>query len=225
MVARESIITRLPESQENGTYHWFCSYRNLRGRFAARHPIFRPLGKAQGCSVGRGVMLRTLSLIGEADFCRGSAFPDDADSTRRLFREYQAALGIDLTFQGFDEELATLPGAYAPPRGTLLLAMRNDEAFGCVGVRPFDADRCEMKRLYVRPAGRGRGLGRQLAEGAVAFARAAGYREMLLDTLPQMAAAARLYAALGFTECAAYYDNPLPGTRYFRLALDRRTGD
>ena len=116
---------------------------------------------------------------------------------RRLLRKYQGTLGVDLSFQRFEEELATFPGAYAPPRGTLLLATDDGAAIGCVGVRPLSADRCEMKRLYVRPVGRGRGLGRQLAEHAVAFARAAGYREMLLDTLPQMAEAGRLYAALG----------------------------
>ncbi len=145
--------------------------------------------------------------------------PQALDSTRRIFREYQSALGIDLCFQGFEEELATLPGAYAPPRGTLLLVMKGDEALGCVGVRPFDARRCEMKRLYVRPAGRGQGLGRQLAERAIAFARTAGYREMLLDTLSQMTEAQGLYAALGFTDCAHSYDNPIPGTRYLSLAL------
>ncbi len=140
---------------------------------------------------------------------------------RRLLSEYQTGLSVDLCFQGFEEELAALPGAYAPPRGNLLLAMRDDEALGCVGVRPLDAGRCEMKRLYVRPAGRGQGLGRQLAERAIAFARAAGYREMVLDTLPQMVEAQRLYAVLGFTECAAYYENPLPGVRYLRLKLEK----
>ena len=145
--------------------------------------------------------------------------PQAIETIRRLFREYQIALGVDLCFRDFEEELATLPGAYAPPRGTLLLAMNEGEAIGCVGVRPFDTGRCEMKRLYVRPAGRGRGLGRQLTERAIAFARAADHKEMLLDTLPQMAEAGRLYAALGFADCAAYYENPLPGTRYMRLAL------
>ncbi|MFN0041551.1 MAG: GNAT family N-acetyltransferase [Burkholderiales bacterium] len=145
--------------------------------------------------------------------------PQAIETARHLFREYQTSLGVDLCFQGFEEELATLPGAYVPPRGTLLVAMQDEEALGCVGVRPLDSSRCEMKRLYVKPEGRGQGLGRQLAERAIAFARAAGYREMLLDTLPQMAEAQGLYAALGYTECAAYYENPIGGARYLALTL------
>jgi ribosomal protein S18 acetylase RimI-like enzyme len=131
----------------------------------------------------------------------------DCDAVRGLFLEYAQSLGFSLCFQGFEEELRTLPGAYAPPAGLLLLATVDGAAAGCVGVRPFDGGRCEMKRLYARPQYRGSGLGRQLAERAIAFARAAGYRSMLLDTLPQMAAAAQLYRDLGFVRCAPYYDN------------------
>lgn len=131
----------------------------------------------------------------------------DSDAVRGLFLEYAQSLGFSLCFQGFDGELKTLPGAYAPPRGMLLLATVDGGTAGCVGVRPFDEGRCEMKRLYARPQYRGSGLGRQLAQRAITFARTAGYRSMLLDTLPQMAAAVRLYRDLGFVRCAPYYDN------------------
>ena len=143
----------------------------------------------------------------------------DLDQVRTLFREYAASLDIDLAFQGFDAELATLPGNYAPPRGVLLLARDGRQALGCVGVRSVDAPGvCEMKWLYVRPAGRGSGAGRALANEAVAFARATGYREMLLDTLPQMAAAIRLYRTLGFKEIPPY-GHGLPGMLYFGKQL------
>jgi ribosomal protein S18 acetylase RimI-like enzyme len=128
-------------------------------------------------------------------------------AVRDLFLEYAGSLNFSLCFQDFESELEGLPGAYAPPRGILLLAQADGEAAGCVGVRPLDARRCEMKRLYVRPQYRATGLGRQLAERAIAFARSAGYRSMVLDTLPQMTAAVRLYRELGFVRCAPYYDN------------------
>lgn len=136
-----------------------------------------------------------------------------------LLREYQAALGLDLEFQGFAAEVAGLPGAYAPPLGALLLATLDGRAVGCVAVRPFDEGRCEMKRLYVRPEGRGHGLGRTLAERAVAHARVAGFAWMLLDTLPSMAGAQALYATLGFVDVAPYRPNPVPGTRFLGLHL------
>mgnify|MGYP000451122599 CR=1 FL=1 len=142
-------------------------------------------------------------------------FPDDRDAVLALFAEYVAGLGVDLAFQGVDEEFATLPGKYAPPRGQILIARDGDgRAFGCVAVRPLASGTCEMKRLYVRPEARGRDLGRQLADAIIAFARDAGYRRMVLDTLETMAPAQRLYAALGFVQTAPYYDNPLPGVRY-----------
>lgn len=143
----------------------------------------------------------------------------DLEAVRDLFIEYGASLGFSLCFQGFDQELAALPGEYAPPHGCLLLATEGNEAAGCVGVRRLDAERCEMKRLYVRPAFRGTGLGRKLAAAAIAAARKAGYRSMVLDTLPDMTAARALYAALGFTACAPYYDNTCAGSDCFEIAL------
>ena len=141
----------------------------------------------------------------------------DLAAVRDLFLEYAGSLNFSLCFQDFETELEGLPGAYAPPRGILLLAQDGGETAGCVGVRPLDTGRCEMKRLYVRGQCRGSGLGRQLAVRAITFARDAGYRSMLLDTLPQMTAAVRLYRELGFTCCAPYYDNTPIGSSCLAL--------
>lgn len=145
----------------------------------------------------------------------------DLDDVRALFRDYAASLDVDLALQGFNAELAILPGKYAPPGGALLLARdENGRALGCIGLRPLDRPgACEIKRLYVRPEGRGTGAGRALTREVIASAAAAGYREILLDTLPQMTAAIALYRALGFEEVPAYWNSPLPGTLYFGKAL------
>lgn len=148
-----------------------------------------------------------------------SAAGADADAVRGLFVDYAKSLGFSLCFQGLDKELATLPGEYAAPRGCLLLAKQGEERVGCVGVRPLDTERCEMKRLYVRADHRGAGLGRELAEIAIGFARGAGYRCMYLDTLPSMKTARALYASLGFTACPPYYDNTCAGSDCFELKL------
>lgn len=145
----------------------------------------------------------------------------DLKETRALFEAYVAALGIDLGFQDFDGEFASLPGAYAPPRGALLLARIDGEAAGCVAVRPLaQATHCEMKRLYVTPAGRGNGSGSALIEAIIAVAKRLGYREMLLDTLPNMHSALTLYRRAGFVPVDRYYDSPLADAVYLSLRLD-----
>jgi len=159
---------------------------------------------------------------------RAAATPDDLAQARALFEEYAAWLAVDLCFQGFAEELATLPGAYAPPRGMLLLAGPADSPVGCIALRPLDvgdggaageAGIAEVKRLYVRPAARGTGLGRRLVQAVLDGARAIGYRELKLDTLDRMAEARALYGSLGFRECAPYYHNPIPGAVYMARSL------
>jgi ribosomal protein S18 acetylase RimI-like enzyme len=141
------------------------------------------------------------------------------DSVRTLFQEYQASLGIDLCFQGFAQELAQLPGAYSPPAGRLYLALQAREPAACAALRPLGAKTCEMKRLYVRPAHRRRGIGRMLAQRALADARAIGYTRVVLDTLATMHEAQALYAALGFEETAPYTHSTVAGLRFLALEL------
>ena len=143
----------------------------------------------------------------------------DLATVRALFQEYADTLGVDLGFQGFDEELRTLPGPYAPPLGTLLFASQAGRALGCVAVRPLGPALAEMKRLYVRAEGRGQGLGRILALAAIDHARSARYRGLRLDTMPQMTQAHGLYESLGFVPIAPYRHNPVPGTTFLELSL------
>ena len=147
--------------------------------------------------------------------------PEEIAACRDLMVEYQRSLGVSLCFQGFDRELAGLPGDYARPRGRLYLALSGGRPVGCAALRPLFHRDAEMKRLYVRPAMRGSGLGRALALRIIEDARALGYDSLKLDTLPQMKAAQRLYQDLGFTDTAPYNDNPVEGVRFLALALSR----
>jgi putative acetyltransferase len=146
---------------------------------------------------------------------------DDIETVRALFREYERFLEVDLCFQGFAEELATLPGRYAPPQGRLLLAWAGEQAAGCVALRPLDDGACEMKRLFIRSAYRGQGLGLMLAQRIIHEAIAVGYTVMRLDTLDTLERAMRIYENLGFQRCAPYYANPLPGVVYWQRALSK----
>jgi putative acetyltransferase len=148
-----------------------------------------------------------------------AARPDEVEQVRGLFVEYADSLGVDLCFQNFAEELAGLPGNYTPPLGNLWLAMVDAHPAGCVAVRPLEPSTAELKRLYVRPAYRGLKLGRQLTETALAFARAAGYLRIRLDTLPSMTAAQALYRALGFAMIEPYCANPICGATYWEKQL------
>ena len=190
---------------------------------------------------------RTLPLIGTPDIVLMTPHaPDELAALRAVFTEYASALGIDLSFQNFAEELAALPGDYAEPRGVLLLALveADDAAIaaesnpaqvlrmadgrqalvaGCCALRPLDSaddpNAAEMKRLYVRPGFRGLGLGRRLAEAILDAARTAGYACVLLDTLDDMESARTLYEDLGFIEVPPYYHNPIPGSHYLKVEL------
>jgi len=146
--------------------------------------------------------------------------PAEIDDARALFEEYASSLGIDLCFQSFDKELAALPGDYTPPNGRLLLAVENDEVTGCVALRKIGERVCEMKRLYVRPAFRGTGLGRTLTETIIQAAREIGYARMRLDTLPgKMDRAIAMYESLRFTRIEPYYHNPVAGAVFMELEL------
>jgi len=143
---------------------------------------------------------------------------------RQLFLEYQQSLGISLCFQGFEQELAALPGDYATPTGGLWLALLDGDDVGCVGLRPCGDGRGEMKRLYVKPHGRGRGVGQRLVDTVLEAAAGAGYETLCLDTLPSMHAAQRMYRRMGFVDCAPYGGHALSGTVFMERTLTRTNG-
>jgi GNAT superfamily N-acetyltransferase len=145
---------------------------------------------------------------------------NDIEQARDLFKEYEASLGISLCFQSFEAELANLPGDYAPPRGRLLLAREFDQLVGCVALRPVDSTTCEMKRLFLRPPYRSRGLGRVLVEALIEEARKIGYTHMRLDTISdRMGRAVQLYKTMGFVEIEPYYQSPVDTTKFMELDL------
>lgn len=152
------------------------------------------------------------------------SLPEEMAEVRQIFQEYADSLNIDLEFQGFESEIADLPGEYAPPRGQILLATVDGAIAGCCALRPIDdcdyPNAAEMKRLYVRQAFRGLGLGRQLTEGILDAARRAGYDHVLLDTLDDMESARALYTDLGFESIAPYYHNPVAGAHYLKVSLN-----
>jgi ribosomal protein S18 acetylase RimI-like enzyme len=150
---------------------------------------------------------------------RPAASPEDVETARALFREYETSIGISLCFQNFEEEVAALPGDYAPPAGRLLLAFAGAEPAGCAAFRKIGEGIAEMKRLFVRSAFRGHGLGRTLTETLLADAKAAGYRAVRLDTLSTMTEAQALYLSLGFTDIPPYNDHPVAGTRFLEKTL------
>ena len=145
---------------------------------------------------------------------------EDIRHARALFEEYAAWLGVDLCFQNFEKELRELPGEYAPPNGRLFLAIDDGQIAGCIAIRRIGSNVCEMKRLFVRPDFRGRGLGRELVMAIIDEARAIGFKRMRLDTLPRMMAQAlKVYRSLGFKEIDPYYSNPIVGTLYMEIDL------
>ena len=151
---------------------------------------------------------------------------EDVSAVATLLREYASSIGVDLSYQGFDAELATLPGHYAAPGGVLLLARgSNGEPLGCVGLRGLREDIAEMKRLYVSPAARGFGLGRALLDTVLAAAGDLGHVEVRLDTLPTMHAAIAMYRSAGFMSVAPYYETAPAGTLFFARRTVRRIGD
>ncbi len=146
--------------------------------------------------------------------------PEQIAAIRELFLEYAKSLGFSLCFQNFDQELANLPGDYASPAGRLWLVTYNGESAGCVALHKIASDICEMKRLYIRPQFRGKGLGRDLAEKVISAAREIGYKKLRLDTVePVMTAAVAMYRKLGFREIPPYRPNPMPGALYMELDL------
>jgi len=149
--------------------------------------------------------------------------PEDLPAARQLFEAYAASIGIDLSFQGFNQELATLPGKYAPPAGALILAREDGDPVGCVALRRIDPRTCEMKRLFVKPQGRGKKIGAELVRRIIKAAETRGYEAMRLDTLQTiMQSAISLYLGFGFQDIEPYIYNPLPGARFMEKRLHPR---
>ena len=182
-----------------------------------------PGNPENGAAAGRGE-----GNEGRAVILKAVTGGPDLETVRTLIREYLDFLGVDLSFQGIEAELACLPGKYGPPGGILLLASVSEpkggawEAAGCAGLRELEQDSCEMKRLFVRPDFRGRGIGRLLAERTILEARGLGYRSMRLDTLDRLGEAVALYRSLGFRTIPPYCENPLPGAMFWEKKFGGR---
>jgi putative acetyltransferase len=190
-----------------------------RGQNASAIAIMALAGRPQWRQPASFEVREAYSRVAQEATIRQAAGDADIALARTLFGEYARLLGIDLSYQGFEAELAGLPGDYAPPQGALLLAIAAEDAAGCVAMRRLAPDVCEMKRLYVRPRWRRHGIGRQLIDAILAEARRAGYREIRLDTLPNMTAARAIYESLGFRAISPYYPSPIAGTAFLELDL------
>jgi putative acetyltransferase len=141
---------------------------------------------------------------------------EDMETVRKLFKEYQIWLGLDLTFQDFENELENLPGCYSQPKGAVFILKENDNPIGCVAIRPFSATEAELKRMYIHSSYRGKGYAKHLLNHALGMAKSAGYKSVVLDTLPTMTSAKSLYLKYGFKPITAYYESPLASTEYYR---------
>ncbi len=147
------------------------------------------------------------------------AAAQDMPAVKQLFRDYQQSLNTDLCFQDFEQELASLPGTYSPPKGVILLAAEHERVLGCVGIRPHSDSEAELKRLYVKPEHQGRGIGKQLFRQAMIRAEKTGYASIVLETLPSMRAAKTLYRGYGFEPITSYYETPKPDAEYYRYVF------
>ncbi len=179
----------------------------------------RGSGAGDELRIAQGARGRYHRVVGTQDVVVRAASAEDVPAVKALFVEYAAWIGIDLGFQGFPQELARLPGKYGEPGGALFIAELDGRPCGCVALRRIDSAVCEMKRLFVRPSIRGKGVGRQLVDCIIQAARDRGYERMRLDTLPSMTAAQSLYGRLGFREIPPYVFNPVPGARFLEKDL------
>ncbi len=207
------LMTRFVTAISSGIFSLLQAPRVTSSRYCGSRPEEGLQGDASGWGWGPNRQLPTMKII--------KATEKDMPKVRELFREYQEWLGVDFCFQNFEEELATLPGAYAQPTGVIFLATETNDITGCVGIRPTAANEAELKRLYVRPGHQGCGIGKQLFLAAMSEAKAMGYAAVVLDTLPTMQTAKSLYISYGFKEIPVYYENPEKAMEYYRYAFSQ----